>query len=210
MFDDERSREEAAQAEIVPLHTTVWEKLDYTAGHIMRHYDILAQKESTNQHARADVILEDGAKLLEGMPATLLLGLENRLGQLRRVYEVLPTLSPTVEWIPDDSQHSGAFKNKEPEKRQKTEKTITYAIAAPATKEHKAQIDKVSKDIVVGEYSSTYYSGMVTPATKSRMLGRIDELIRAIKKARQRANEEEVIKLEIGQKLFDFIHGVKY
>ena len=36
-------------------------------------------------------------------------------------------------------------------------------------------------------------------------LGRVDDLLRAVKKARQRANSTEIVKAEIGMKLTGFL-----
>ena len=48
---------------------------------------------------------------------------------------------------------------------------------------------------------------MISPAEKSAILGRLDKLTRAVKKARQKANTAEVTKVTIGEELFKYIHG---
>ena len=48
---------------------------------------------------------------------------------------------------------------------------------------------------------------MISPAEKSALLGRIDKLIQATKKARQQANAAEVVNREIGRKIMDYING---
>ena len=52
---------------------------------------------------------------------------------------------------------------------------------------------------------TTTWSGMISSAQKSAILGRMDKLIRATKKARQRANTQEVVKVTISKKLIDFL-----
>jgi hypothetical protein len=47
---------------------------------------------------------------------------------------------------------------------------------------------------------------MITPARKSELLDRIDKLLRAVKKARQRANGTEVVKVNVGKSIMDFIN----
>ena len=76
-----------------------------------------------------------------------------------------------------------------------------------ATKEHPAQVESITTDVAIGKITVNNWSGMLSPAQKSILLGKIDTLIRAVKKARQRANTTEVVKVNIGDKLFDFINS---
>jgi len=173
---------------------------------IAAHWDAIAQKERANQKALGSFELPGDNKTVFTLPATLLLGLENRLLQLRNVYETIPTLDPKVEWVRNDSNMESSYKTKEPQIRHRTEKTFSYIEMSPATKEHKAQVDKVSKESPVGNYEETFYSGAVTPTKKSEMLSRIDWLLKEIKKARQRANKQVVEDIHIGKRLMKFIN----
>jgi len=207
MFDEARKQEEAGQGEVKELTTTVPEKLKYVTEHVVRHYDALAQKEATNQLAKADVILPDGSKLLTDIPATLLLGLENKLAKLREMYDSIPTLQPGVEWQPDSNAAlKGVFKAAHDEVGLKTEKDFQFRILVEPTDKHPAQIEKWNIDKPVGEYTRTRISGMLTPKQKSDLLGRLDDLISAVKQARSRANVQEVQDLKVGKAIFDFLH----
>jgi hypothetical protein len=206
MFDESRKKEEEGAQESKELVSTVQEKLDYVAEHIVRHLDCLAQKESTNQVALADVEL-DGIKILDNVPATLLLSLENKLALFRKMYEGIPTLAPGLEWIEDPTQREGVYKASHDITRHKTEQTFKSKILVEPTKEHPAQIEKWTEQVPIGNFITTQWSGMVSPARKSELLGRIDALLRAIKKARMRANSTEVLQKPIGKVLFDYIHA---
>ncbi len=207
MFAEDRKREEEGQREVKELTTTVPEKLSYVTEHLIRYYDALSQKESTNQEAKANVELPDGTELLKDVPATLLLGLENKLGRLREMYDSIPTLQPGVEWEADlQAKYKGVYKAKTPEVGLRTEKDFNYRVLYEATKEHPAQIEKWTMDKAVGQYKRDRTSGMLTPAQKSDLLGRLDTLIAAVKQARMRANMTEVKKLDVGQVIFDFLH----
>ncbi len=81
------------------MTTTVADKLGYVSDHLARYYDAVLSKETANQHATADLVV-DGVTLLQGAPATFLLGLENKLKSLRGMYEAIPTLPVGVEWEP--------------------------------------------------------------------------------------------------------------
>lgn len=187
------------------LVTTVGDKLAYMMGHVVRYYDAIAQKEATNQVAKADLVV-GGTTLATGLPATLLLGLETRLKSLRGVLDNIPTLAPGVSWQLDENRGKGVY-IAPPEEKLKSEKTVKHKIVAEATKEHPAQVVEYPETKNVGKYTRLIWSGMMTPLEKSAILGRIDKLIRAAKQARQRANTTEVVKLEIGKVITEYILG---
>lgn len=191
--------------EFKKVDTTVQDKLDYMEKTVVRYWDAMLQKEATNQVATADLII-DGEVIAEALPATFLLGLESRLKTLRAVYEHIPTLAPGVNWIPDETQGNGIYKIDKPLEKLKTETIIEPVVLYEATKEHPAQVKESSKTKNVGKYITNVWSGMISPAEKSLKLSRIDTLIRAVKKARQRANTTEVNKRQVGKKLFDYIN----
>ncbi len=189
------------------MDTTVKKKLGYVQGHVVRYFDAVLQKERTNQDAKADLIV-DGTTLAKDIPATFLLGLETRLKMLRSVYEVIPTLPPGIKWVKDESKGDDVYIVEKPEEKLKTAKTFQHKVLYDATKEHPAQIERWEETVNVGKFIKVHWAGMLTPAEKSAIMGRLDKLIRATKKARQRANTTEIVKLNIGKELFNYINGV--
>jgi len=205
--DDEVSKKAAEDAERQEqvLVTTVHDKLAYVWQSLVAHWDAVAQKEATNQTAKADVIV-NGTTIMKDVPVTFLLSLESKLKALRSIYEAIPTLEPNIQW--EDAPDVGPNVKRAPTvSTLKTAKTIDYRIVAPATDKHQAQIDKIEKTVNVGVYKQTVTSGLVTPAQKSSWLGRIDELIRAVKQARQRANEAPIVSVNYANALVRYIHG---
>ena len=188
------------------MDTTVQKKLDHMMKTEIRYFDAMLQKEATNQVAKANLVI-DGVTLAEDLPATWLLGMETRLKHLRTAYEAIPTLQPGIDWELDPSQGDNIYKTRLPVEKLKTETVIEPVILYAATKEHPAQVKEVSKVIAVGKYIMNSWSGMITPAEKSVLLGRVDKLIRAMKQARQRANTTEVINRNVGSVLFDYINA---
>ncbi len=188
--------------------TTVFDKLLYTAGPNIRALDAYIQKEATNQKAMADIVIAERT-LATNVPATVLLGLETKLTELRLVYENIPTLAPGPTWVPDADRRKegGVYRSQHPDVTFRTRKTVKPIIMAPATKEHPAQVQAVSEDVPVARITTQHWSGMITSAQKSDLLARIDQLLRAVKRARQRANMADVEKREIGKTIFDFIHA---
>lgn len=204
MFDDARKAEEAGAEQRSELVTTVPDKLDYMSKSHAKYWDALLQQEKTNQVATASLIV-DGVTIAENLPATFLLAMEKRLKTLRSIYSTIPTLDPGVEWVPDENAGKNIFKTANPEKTQKQEKAMKHQILVQPTEHHPAQIEKWADNVVVGTYSITRQSSMITPAQKSEYLGRVDNLIREVKKARQRANSTDVVKENVGHRLFKYI-----
>ena len=192
------------QTETKDMVTTVSDRLTYFFGRpFINMMDLSLQKDATNQVAKADLIV-NGSVLLKGVPATALLAWESKFDALRRVLLKVPTLPPGPVWEEDD-QENGLWRTAEPQVTFTTKKTMKPVELSPATKEHPAQVDKVFEDIPVAKVTKTVWSGMWTSRQKADGLARLDALLIAIKKARQRANRTEVLKPKAGQILARFI-----
>jgi len=202
-FDEEERARETVEEE-KKIDTTVNAKLDYMFRHFIRYLDAVAQKEATNQIAKDDVII-NGVKVLENVPATVLLGLESKLRILKDVLNEMPTNQPGVKWELDPSQGDNVYKRERDEETFKTRKEPKSTVLYEATKEHPAQIEKWNENVNIGKYITTHWSGMLSPAKKSELLGRLDTLARAVKQARQRANTAEVVDIHVGEKIVQFI-----
>lgn len=206
MNDESRANEESAGGDRHALATTVQARLDYTADAVTRYLDAYWQKERTNQDAVASVIV-DGTAILEDVPVCVLLGLEKRLHELRAVYEVIPTLDQGIEWVEDSDAGKNIWKTKYPLVRAKTEKSLTVVSLAAATEHHPEQVQAMNREKNVGVFTTNTISGMMTSAQKSKLIGKVDQLIQAVKQAKTRANNTEVVEGGIGKKLFNFINS---
>jgi len=206
-FVDESAMKEADEHK--QLDDTVPNKLDYTAEHIIRYLDAVLQKEATNMSATDDIIV-DGVKIAENVPATFLLGLEKKLKKIRdEVYATIPTLQPGIKWEKDESMGEHVYKRVHPEENYRTKKIRKNHVLYEATDHHPAQVEMFTEDERIAKVVTDHWCGMIYPAEKSAILVRIDKLMRAVKKARQRANKTEVIERTIGKEIFDYINGVK-
>lgn len=165
--------------------------------------DVAMQKEITNQTTGADVEV-DGVIVLSGMPAPALLNLEGKLLELRGIYAAIPTTDSSERWQWDKAQ--GAWVS-EPHITYRTNKVPKTHVAYEATKEHPAQIQVYTEDIRIGEWSTVKISGMEAPANKRQLLERVDKLLKAVKQARQRANNATVIDTTVADSIFGYIHG---
>lgn len=202
-FDEtRRSEDERGEKALV---TTVSDKLNYATNYAARLYDAVLQKEEANQRANADLVV-DGTTIGTNLPATFLLGLESRLKAVQQVLLAIPTLDPAMIWSEDAGAGDGIYRA-EPQTAKRGEKQVRSKVLYEATKEHPAQIEKWNEDVAVAKIETVHTSAMWTPRKKADVLGRLDKLIRATKKARQRANTVEVSNLRVGKALFDYIQG---
>jgi len=189
--------------EITEMATTVEDELGLFGSAFAAWVDAAMQKERTNQDASADVEL-DGQILFASMPATALLNLESKLAEIRHVYAAIPTNDPTESWQWDEQK--GCFVSR-PRTTYKTKKMMRSHVAHEATPEHPAQVQTYTEDVRIGAWETIIHSGMLTPTDKRLRLERIDELLRAVKQARQRANNIDVVSVHVGQTIFDYING---
>ena len=79
----------------------------------------------------------------------------------------------------------------------------------PATEKHPAQVKELMLDRPIGTVITQEWSSLITVSQKGDMLDRVEELLRAVKKARARANEIDldVRQNKIGADLLKYIVG---
>lgn len=121
------------------------------------------------------------------------------------MYEGIPTIDMTEQW--EFAADQGVFVSP-PRKRIRTKKVMRNHTLAAATKEHPAQVQVYQEDIPAYNVETTITSGMLTPVDKASRLARIDQLAREVKKARIRANDQDITDNQIGEEIFAFIDGV--
>ncbi len=202
-FDEDREGENAEESKA--LDDTVMKRLEFTAKRVIPSFDTLMTKEATNQQATADVVV-DGNALIENAPGTYLLAMEKRLAGMVQMYRCIPTLAPGVEWTEDASLGEGVFRSPA-QPQMKTEKVFGSIVLYEATTEHPAQVKETSQDKAVARIDTTHYSGMISPARKAQILGRLEKLLAAFKQARQRANTTEIVDRKAGKAIFDYLHA---
>ena len=188
------------------LDDTVPSKLDYAVKNFTKYLDCIATKEATNAVATAPLII-NGEVIHEALPATLLLALENKMKGIRPILESLPTLTKGVEWKEDTNKGKNIYITTKETRTQRTVKEPKFRVLYEATKEHPAQIEKWMESVAVGEFVLQQWSGNITSAEKARIIERFDEVLRAVKKARMKANSTEIVDTKIAKKLFDYVVG---
>lgn len=214
LHQDEPGADREQPEERLAMTSTVAMKLNYLAGFVEDYLDVVFQKELTNQVAQGELHLN--GKTHTGLPATFLLGLEAKLERFRKVCDRIPTHATGIEWDSDEHhEFVGVVKTKHPLKTNKTKKSMTPVIlyearfpkAGESGESLPAQVEKLVIDEVVGEFTTTSWSGMLTPAQKSQLLKRVDTTIERVKKARMKANEVDVVEATIAKDIMDYILG---
>lgn len=170
-----------------------------------RSFDVIATRDFANCEAKSDVLLEDGTVLAKDVPATYLLWLEKRLDDLHTFVTKLPILPTDIEW--EWSKEQNCFKNRHEQRTVKTAKIESFQIVVPPTKEHPANVQKVVKDETIGYWTTQKYSGALPAKDVAAMKDRVEALQKAVKYAREKANEVEAKDQKVGGSILKYIFG---
>lgn len=164
-------------------------------------FDVTASKDWANCHAVADIEV-DGRVLVTGAPTPYLLFLEKQLSDLHTFVSKLPELDEADDWFKDEN--SGLFKTTAiPTHR--TKKIQKPIVLYEATKEHPAQTQMITEDVIVGYWDTIKQSGAIPMPRKQQLLERVEKLAKAVKFAREQANSAEAPHQKIGRPIFDYL-----
>lgn len=188
------------------LQTTVRKELAWIRDIWAKALDVSLQVQKGCATAKGDVVLDDGRVVMRDVPVLALLELEKRTAEFQELVKAVPTLDPAKGFSADPARGEHVYKARDVVKR-RTAKEQRAIVLYDATKEHPAQTQLITQDVEVGKISEQEWSGMITPAEKADMLTRAEELRRAVKKARMRANDESVPQDEakFGASLLDYV-----
>lgn len=185
------------------VQLVVPEVLKSTLTKLTELFDVTATKDYANCRAFGDVVV-DGDVLLEKVPATYLLFLEKQLTDMRTFVSNMPTLDLIEDWMKDPN--SDLFKSKE-KKVHRTRKVQRGIVLYDATKEHPAQTQLITEDVVIGYYNTVRHSGAMPLPEKQVLAERVESLLKAVKSAREEANMVEVEEVKVGDKIKKFLIG---
>jgi len=164
-------------------------------------WDLVATQDAGNQLAKADVTV-DGKTVLPAIPVTTLLYLEKQVNDVETYISKLPTPDPSEVWDYDATTSLLRSLKRETQRTQKEPSSFTKA---PATKEHAAQVEFFFKDVPVGTWSQTLFSGAIQADLRNLLLDRVRRLKDAIKVAREQANLQEIAPASIGKLIFNYL-----
>lgn len=168
--------------------------------------DVTAQKDFGNQLAKASVIV-DGYELLPELPATTLLALEKIVTDARSFVAALPVLDPSESWTLDANSGVNKTRATQTHRTKKVQKPI---VKYDATEHHPAQTEIITEDEIVGFWQTQKTSTAISRTDKQKMLDRVNQLLLAVKDARERANDTEVsVRPAIAAKIFSYLFDGK-
>ncbi|MHA2067076.1 MAG: DUF7873 family protein [Candidatus Thorarchaeota archaeon] len=163
------------------------------------------QRDMANQEAKASVEV-DGHVIIEDAPVSFLLSLEKKLDEIRPFIQALPTLATADNWAEDNK--SGLYKS-DRIMTQKTQKIQQVnVIFQPSEHAPGGVYDKTPEDKLIGHWETIKESGAITETRKRELIARFEKVIRAVKQAREEANQTEIpAKNNVGEDIFGFLFG---
>lgn len=169
--------------------TSVKKEFTLLQSFIVKAIDASYQIAEANTKARADIVLDNGSVLVANVPATSLLELEKRMSEIHSLISAVPTLDPAKGFSFDNVRN--LYKARSVVKT-RTRKERHVLIKYEATPQHPAQTEAYDKDVPIGTLEEQEWSGLLTPTEKSVLINRVEEIVRAVRRARSRANETEI------------------
>lgn len=168
---------------------------------LTRLIDVTATKDKSNTIASADVVVDDDVVIAD-VPVTTLMFLEKELDKLSAFVGRLPILDPTQSWRYDGTR--GVFTS-DPVQTVRTKKIPRNHVMYEATKEHPAQVQMFTEDVIVGTWEKVEFSGALPADRVRRIADRLDKLRTAVKFAREEANTVDVVDVKYGERVLNFL-----
>lgn len=191
--------------ESAPVQFKSKEVIDSLIAAETRLIDITATKDTANSKAKADIVLQDtGVTIAQDVPVTTLIFLEKRLEDLAAFVGRLPVLDSTVHWTYDNNKGLYAADQVQ---TVRTKKVPRNHVLAEATKEHPAQVQMFTEDIIVGTWTKVDVSGALPADKIAEISSRVEKLREAVKFAREAANMTDVQDVKPGEAILNYIFG---
>lgn len=185
------------------VQVTVADELDRLRADLARSLDVSITLDSANAFAKADIVVGD-VTLLADVPVTHLLPLQKRLQTLRVFVENLPTLDTSERWEYDEDLR---VYRSEPVTTVRQKKVPRNHVKAAATDKHPAQVEVYYEDVIVGDWTTTKFSGAIPQSRRREILQRLDALIEGVAAAREQANSVAVTDRFSGDVLTGYLFG---
>lgn len=168
-------------------------------------FDVEATKDWGNCIAKADVMV-DGRMIVQQAPPTYLLFLEKQLSDMRSFVEKLPVLDDAEDWNADPNSSLYRATCGTTHKTKKVQRAIVkYDAVVKDGQALPAQTEMITEDVIVGWWDTVKHSGALPAPRKMALLERIDKLTKAVKIAREKANDTEITSVQVGEALFGYL-----
>ena len=206
--DDESKRSH------ILVESTVMEQLDYMQQTLEDFMNIAFSVERTNATGGVTAhLIVDGDDWGE-FTSLELLRLKTFLNpNLREVYKTIPVRSGKEAWNEakdeDYADREGIFANEKAFGETRTTHKESYILSDPNPNADKRppQVANKTTLVITGDTTSQKFSGEMTKHQRAAIIERYDTLCDAVSAALARANSAPVVKSNLGEKVFDFLHG---
>jgi hypothetical protein len=189
--------------EFKPVQYTVPQVLEQAHTAMADMIDLELTNACGNAVAMADIVV-DGVILAQQVPVTGLMALEKLLKEERQMIERIPVNSTQMRWEYNQDNEYWVTPETETFSHEKVHDVI---VKYAATEFHPAQTDLVTTSKPVGRWFRSVQSGAISPSAKAAMLKRCDDLLVAVKSAREEANTVEVDNVTVGMGLLNWVTG---
>ncbi len=164
-------------------------------------FDLVATQDYSNCKATSDVLVDEQV-VLSDVPVTHLLFLEKQLTDINSFLQQIPVLDSANKWTWDDSSNCYVSDIVE---TTRTKKIPKNHVKYEATKEHPAQVEMFTEDVIVGYWSKKDFSGCMTQTNKNVLLERVRKLQNGVKQARESANSMPTESVSVGKEIFSYL-----
>ena len=197
-IDDEGER---LPSESKRVQATVYDSVEATKAFLASLWDSVITLDNSNGMASADIVV-GGVTVAAEVPAVSLIYLEKQLVDLRTYVAAMPILDQNHDWVA--STVAGQYRTEAIETT-RTKKVPRNHVLAEATEHHPAQVSIINEDLVVGYWKTIITSGAIPEVNRRLYLDRIDDLLEAVKSAREKANQAMTSSLSVGA---DILHHI--
>lgn len=177
--------------------------IDQLIASLTRLIDVTATKDAANTHANASITV-DGVIVAADVPVTTLMFLEKELEKIAAFIGRLPVLDPAIQWTYDANR--GVYVSP-PVQTVRTKKVPRNHVLAEATKEHPAQVQIFTEDVLVGTWTKIDFSSALQADELKALEVRLDKLRTAVKFAKEEANGITVTDVNYGSALLGYLFG---
>lgn len=206
--------DEPAKRSYVHVASTAMDQLDYLKENTRQYLEVVMSIEKTNclSGSQVELIVEnDSWGMFTQLELLRLKGiLDNSL--FKQIYANVPTRDLSIHWSLSEREEykgRGVWETKVDSGKAKTTTKTTYIVQDPhADKGNRPPVTATTDtQVEVGEFTSQKFSGALGYSDKARMITKIDTLYKAVIAALEECNAVEIIKSDLGTKLFDYIQG---
>lgn len=183
------------------IQARVSDLVDGVQAALIRQFDLTATKDTANGNAKADITL-NGTVVARNVPVTTLLWIEKRLVDIKTFVSKLPVLDPSDTW---DFDADNGYYASAPLKTMRQVKEAKFITVAKATDKHAEQVVRETEDVFKGEWTTTKLSAAIPATRRDQLLTQVDEMIVAVKLAREEANSISVDDVRIGTEVIGYM-----